>query len=51
LLEVQNQALIKTARERAVRIDKLERELQILRERAEQTDKGDRELQTLRETR
>jgi len=28
MLEVQNQALIKTARERAERIDKLERELQ-----------------------
>jgi hypothetical protein len=28
LLEVQNQALVKTARERAVRIDELERELQ-----------------------
>jgi hypothetical protein len=50
LLKVQNQALIKTAMERAVRIEELERELQILRARAEQTDKGDRELQTLRET-
>jgi hypothetical protein len=29
LLEIQNQALIKTARERALRIDELERELQI----------------------
>jgi predicted RNase H-like nuclease (RuvC/YqgF family) len=50
MFEVQNRALIKTAKERAERIDKLERELQILRDRAEQTDKADRELQTLRET-
>jgi chromosome segregation ATPase len=50
MLEVQNRALIKTAKERAEQIEKLERELQILRERAEQTDKSDRKLQTLRET-
>ena len=50
LLEVQNRALIKTAKDRAVRIDELERDVQILRARAEQTDKGDRELKTLRET-
>jgi hypothetical protein len=50
LLEVQDRALIKTAKERAERIDELEREVQILRERTEQTDKGDRELKSLRET-
>src|SRR6266550_4667898 len=50
LPEVQNQALIKTARERAARIDEGDRELQILRERVEhQTDKLRRELQTFRE--
>ena len=38
-----------TAKERAERIDELERELQILRERAEQTDRANRELQAFRE--
>ena len=50
MLEVQNRALIKTARRRAERIDELERELQILRERAEQTDRANRELQVDAET-
>jgi chromosome segregation ATPase len=49
MLEVQNRALIKTAKQRAERIDELERELQILRERAEQTDRANRELQAFRE--
>jgi len=49
MLEVQNRALIKTAKERAEQIEKLERELQTLRERAEQADKIVRELQSLRE--
>ena len=49
MLEVQNQALIKTAKERAERIDELDRALQILRERAEQTDRANRELQAFRE--
>ena len=48
MLEVQNQALIKTAKERAQRIEELECELQILRARAEQTDKVERELQQAR---
>jgi predicted ATP-grasp superfamily ATP-dependent carboligase len=40
MLEVQNQALIKTAKERAQRIEELECELQTLRETVEhQTDK------------
>ena len=38
LLEVQNRALIKTAKERAQRIEELECELQILRARAEQAN-------------
>jgi predicted RNase H-like nuclease (RuvC/YqgF family) len=42
LLEVQNQALIKTARERAERIDQLERELQSA---ASQIGQLQRELQ------
>ena len=49
MFEVQNRALIKTAKERAEQIEKLERELQTLRERAEQADKIVRELQSLRE--
>ena len=49
MLEVQNRALINTAKERAEQIEKLERELQTLRERAEQADKIVRELQSLRE--
>ena len=44
LLEVQNQALIKTARERAARIDELERELQVA---ASQIGQLQRELQGL----
>jgi len=48
MLEVQNQALIKTAKERAQRIEELECELQTLRETVEhQTDKL-RELQQAR---
>jgi predicted nucleic acid-binding Zn-ribbon protein len=43
LLEVQNRALIKTASERAARIDELERELQIA---ASQIGQLQRELQT-----
>ena len=43
MLEVQNQALIKTARERAERIDELERELQSA---ASQIGQLQRELQT-----
>jgi hypothetical protein len=46
MLEVQNRALIKTARERAERIDELERELQIA---ASQLGQLQRELQTARE--
>src|SRR5438128_575504 len=49
LLEVQNRALIETARGRAERIDQLERELQTARERAERIDQLERELQTARE--
>jgi chromosome segregation ATPase len=49
LLEVQNRALIKTARERAAQIEKLEAELQSLRQQPRQPDDGERELQTLRE--
>src|SRR6266446_10595747 len=49
MLEVQNQALIKTAKERAQRIEQLECELQTLRETVEhQTDKLRRELQQAR---
>jgi chromosome segregation ATPase len=44
MLEVQNQALIKTARERAERINELERELQTAQER---TGKLERDLQTI----
>jgi chromosome segregation ATPase len=46
MLEVQNQALIKTARERAERIGELERELQIA---ASQIGQLQRELQTVQE--
>ena len=46
LLEVQNRALIKTARERAERIDELERELQSA---ASQIGQLQRELQTAQE--
>ena len=47
MLEVQNQALIKTAKERAQRIEELECELQTLRETVEhQTDKLRRELRS-----
>ena len=46
LLEVQNQALIKTARKRAERIDELERELQSA---ASQIGQLQRELQTAQE--
>jgi predicted nucleic acid-binding Zn-ribbon protein len=45
MLEVQNRALIKTARERAERIDKLERELQTALERTERLDKLEPQLQ------
>src|SRR6266404_2636875 len=45
LLEVQNRALIETARGRAERIDQLERELQTARERAERIDQLERDLQ------
>jgi chromosome segregation ATPase len=45
LLEVQNRALIKTAKERAQRIDELERKLQIA---ASQIGQLQRELQTAR---
>ena|SRR2546430_2612023 len=56
MLEVQNQALIKTAKERARRIEELECELQTLRETVQtlretvehQTDKLRRELQQAR---
>jgi seryl-tRNA synthetase len=52
MLEVQNQALIKTAKERAQRIEELECELQILRARAEQANnKVERELQQARSER
>jgi chromosome segregation ATPase len=44
MLEVQTQALIKTARERAERINELERELQTAQER---TGKLERDLQTI----
>jgi SMC interacting uncharacterized protein involved in chromosome segregation len=50
LLEVQNRALIKTAKERATRIDKLERELEALREGAAQIEKLEPELQRLQQT-
>src|SRR2546421_12136439 len=46
LLEVQNKALIKTARERAARIDELERELQ---SSASQIGQLQREFQTAQE--
>jgi chromosome segregation ATPase len=46
MLEVQNRALIKTARQRAERIDELERELQIA---ASQIGQLQRELQTTQE--
>ena len=45
LLEVQNRALMKTAKERAAQIDRLERELQ--GHDGEQVDKLGRELQVL----
>jgi peptidoglycan hydrolase CwlO-like protein len=45
LLEVQNRALIKTARERAAQIEKLESDLQRLRESVAQSNKLERELQ------
>jgi predicted nucleic acid-binding Zn-ribbon protein len=50
MLEVQNRALIKTARERAERIDKLERELQTARERAKRFDKLEPQLQAAGES-
>jgi hypothetical protein len=56
MLEVQNHALIKTARETAERVDKLERELryerekqQAARESAEEIGRLERELQQARE--
>jgi DNA repair exonuclease SbcCD ATPase subunit len=49
MLEVQNRALIKTARERAERIDELERELQSARARAERLDKLEPELRAAEE--
>ena len=49
LLELQNHALIKTARERAAQIEKLEAEVQNLQERAAQADRLERELQRLQE--
>src|SRR5919201_423184 len=50
LLEVQNRALIKTARERAAQIDKLERELQAFQEGAAQIEKFGPELRRLQQT-
>ena len=50
LLEVQNRALIKTARERAAQIEKLERELQALQEGAAQIEKLGPELRHLQQT-
>jgi chromosome segregation ATPase len=47
LLEVQNRALMKTAKERAAQIDRLERELQ--RQEGEQIGRLGRELQILQE--
>jgi len=47
LLEVQNCALIKTAKERAAQIEKLEAELETLQPRAAQTEKLEAELETL----
>jgi predicted nucleic acid-binding Zn-ribbon protein len=47
LLEVQNRALMKTAKERAAQIDRLERELQS--QDSEQADRLGRELQILQE--
>jgi chromosome segregation ATPase len=49
LLEAQNRVLIKTARERAAQIEKLERELQRLHEMATQADRLERELQSLQD--
>jgi len=49
LLEVQNRALIKTAGERAARIEKLERELQGLQEVAAKADRLERELQSVQD--
>lgn len=43
LLEVQNRALIKTAKDRAAQIDSLERELQSLQQRVARLDTRDRE--------
>jgi chromosome segregation ATPase len=48
-LEAENRALINTARERAERIDELERALQGARQRAEQIDKLERALQGARQ--
>jgi predicted nucleic acid-binding Zn-ribbon protein len=49
LLEIQNRALIKTAQERAAKIEKLEAEQETLQRRAAQTEKLERELQSFRE--
>ena len=49
-LEVQNRALSKTTKERAMQIDKLERELRTLQQRVGQTGTLERELQALQET-
>jgi chromosome segregation ATPase len=53
MLEVQNRALIKTARERAVRIDELERELQSaasqIGQLQERTRELERDLQTVQD--
>ena len=47
LLEVQNRALIKTAKERAAQIDRLERELQSLQQTVARIDTREREVQRL----
>jgi DNA repair exonuclease SbcCD ATPase subunit len=53
LLEVQNRALIKTAKERAAQIEELEAELQSLRERLQPTsaqiDRLERDVQSLQQ--
>ena len=49
LLEVQNRALIKTAKERAAQIEKLEAEVRNLQQRAAQADRLERELESLEE--
>ncbi len=46
LLEVQNRALIKTAKERAAQIDRLERELQSLQQTVARIDTHERDVQS-----